>query len=231
MLESEKRGISRGFLTIGTILMFFAMIIWFLSEFLGFYYFLQSEILIPTAIVIIQASMTLDPSSSGKVYLFHANLLNAIGIISLPFHLNSSLFLIAGLLMAFFAYFVKGMPEARNTQFTWSNVLIAVGSYLVYSGNMWLGTPLQVVGIALTSFMLQNAKPVEVSEHSFDRVSFILTSLWVWGLSLSSFVWFIDSVYYSGFSFLLEGLFMLVMVGKINHGFWPISSPKIEKSM
>lgn len=218
----ELIAISRGLNAVGTILLISALFFWFSSSVTGMHFYLQAELLLPASIAIIQFPFILEPRSSSKLYLAHSNLLSTIGIISLPFHVDSSLFLIAGLAMAFFAFFVKGLKEAKNTEFIWSNILIALGSYYVITGNFIIGTPIQIVGLALTSYTLTRTRQFHFLNETFDNTSFILLSLWAWGLSLSIIYWLVITDYYSGFSFLVQGILLMVAVSRLYHGIWPI---------
>lgn len=217
--------ISRGLNILATILMFTAIVFWFVARLYGIKLSLQSEVLLPTAIAILQLPLIIDPNSSSRVYLGHSNLLSTIGIISLPFHLDSSLFLIPGLGMSLFAYFIRSIKEAKNTEFVWSNILIAIGSYFVFSGNWAIGTGIQLLGIALTTMTLMKAMGGNPQINRFDRFSYLLLSIWSWGLSISIIYWLCLSDYYSGFSFLSQGVLLMIGTTKIYGRLWPISAP------
>lgn len=217
--------VSKALNYVGSILMGFALVFWLISEMSGIKLYLQADVLFPTSIAIIQFPFLLDPESSSKFYLAHSNLLSMLGIISLPFHLESSLFLIAGLGMGFVAFFIKSIPEARNTEFVWSNILIGVGAYFVISGNLAIGTAIQLIGLALASYTLQKTREQNIEGELFDKVSFRLLSVWGWGLMLSIVYWVLISNYYSGFSFLVQGVLLTFAVGKMYHGFWPVYHP------
>ncbi len=228
--KMELIAISKGLNVVGTVLLISGIVFWVATNIFGKNYLIQSELIIPASIAIIQLPFFIEPNSASKLYIAHSNLLSTIGIISLPFHVNSSLFLVAGLLMSFFAFFIKDVKEARNTEFIWSNILIALGSYFVFTGSLVIGTPIQVVGIALTTLTLSKTKEIHWTKSSFDYTSYILISLWAWGLTFSIIYWLLITKYYSGFSFLVQGILLMVAVGKIYKGVWPIySKEKIMK--
>lgn len=166
-----------------------------------------------------------------KVFLIQSNLLSAIGVFSLPFHFNSWIFLIPGLFMAFFSYFVLKLPSARDTQYIWGNALIGLGAYITTFDNefaRYIATGTQIAGFALIGLTIYKGdkESDEFKFSRFDSVSFRLLSIWGLILLLSPLIWIpVLHEVYNGGTWLIEGLGLSYTVTKLYKGFWIFNQP------
>jgi hypothetical protein len=230
---SGNEPFSRALIVFGTIFLVASVVIWigtllnYLS-FLGFAYifFAISMLMLHFGLVVYQGD------TESKMFIWQSNALSMIGVISIPFGFSSWIFLIPGLFMAFFAYFILKIPEARNTQYIWGNVLIGLGAYLSNFStpiSHFISTGTQIVGFAFIGMTVYRVRQTEEYKvrTKFDYYSFIILSGWAFFLILSIFPWFLffHKAYY-GISWLLEGLALLYSVTQIYSGLWLIKTPK-----
>ena len=229
---SGNEPFSRALIVFGTIFLFVSIIVWIGTllnylHFLGFAYifFLISILLLHFGLVVYQGD------TEAKMFIWEANILSMIGVISIPFGFSSWIFLIPGLFMAFFAYFILKIPEARNTQYIWGNVLLGLSAYLSTLSipiSHYISTGTQIVGFAFIGMTVYRVDATE--EHKvrtkFDYYSFIMLSSWTYILILSIFPWLliIHKAYY-GITWFLEGMLLLYSVTKVYSGLWLIKKP------
>ncbi len=224
---------SRILILVGTVFLFFSMFLWLGSaigefNFLGYGYvfFGISMFLLHFGLVVNQGD------SESRMFVIQSNVLNIVGVISLPFHFSSWIFLGPGLFMAFFAYFVLKIPEARETQYLWGNVLIGLGAYVITLNiiySQYVATATQVTGFALIGLTLYRQDYADKLKKyaEFDYYSFCVLSAWGLILLFSPLVWFplLHSVY-NGVSWFVEGILLSYSVTKFYRGYWLVKNPE-----
>ena len=227
--ESGRRALARVLLVVGSILFGVSVPIWLASQFVATNLALPAQVVFAASIVILHIPLLTLPGDSGKFYVVYTNLLNGIGAASLALSLNTWVFLVPGLIMAFLGYFFFKIPYARGTQYLWGNLLVLIGAGLVVTGNTLLGSAVQAGGLILSGLTVALAFRSYPTTSAFDAGAFVALSVTGWVLMLGILFWvFVRSDYYIGFSWLIEGIIVGFAVSKIHGGFWPVWIPRAD---
>jgi hypothetical protein len=217
---------SRAILVVGSVAFVVSIITWFTSQFTEASLRLPSQVVFFVSLGLLHIPLASLPSDSGKFYVAYTNFLNVLGVVSVTLSLGTWVFLVTGLVMALLAFFIFRIPEARNTQFLWGNILILLGAALVLQGQLILGSGIQAAGLfiaGITAFT--GAEPV-AARSMFNDVSFFAMSAWGWILGIGALPWIlVFSNYYVGLTWLTEGVIVIFGVSKMFEGFWPVSIP------
>lgn len=224
---------SRILIFVGTVFLIVAVLFWVGSSFKLFDLLGYGYVLFGISMFFLHFGMIVNQGDTeSKMFIMQSNALNIVGILSLPFHFSSWLFLVPGLFMAFFAYFVLKIPEARETQYLWGNILIGLGAYVTTLNGtyfQYVATATQVTGFALIGLTLyrQDYSNETRKYGKFDYYSFRILSIWGLVLLLSPLIWFpfLHSVY-NGFSWLVEGMLLAYSVTKLYKGYWLVKNPE-----
>ena len=231
--DVEGKHISRVLILLGTCILAVSIPTWIILTFINRSLLWSVQILFSIALILLNFGIVVNQGfSESKLFVFEANLLDLIGVISIPFHLSTWIFLIPGIAMGALAYFALDIPAAKNSQFGWGTALIAFGSLMTFLHINYhndLSVAFQMLGLTLLGFTLSKQNYFDRTRifSKFDATAFRILSVIGLVLFFAGILWFlVVHNAFNGIVWLIEGLTLIISVTKLYRGMWILDTPK-----